>query len=57
MVSDHLIPCDERAVAGVELIEEVVAGRALCLFDEIGDIAYSRFRAVYGQASSLSSGA
>jgi hypothetical protein len=28
----------ERAVAGVEILGEVVAGRALCLFDEFGDV-------------------
>jgi hypothetical protein len=39
LVNDHLIPWDERAVAGVELLEEVVAGRALCFFDEFGDVA------------------
>jgi hypothetical protein len=38
LVTDHLIPWDERAVAGVELLEEVVGGRALCLFDEFGDV-------------------
>jgi len=39
LVTDHLIPRDERAVAGAELLKEVVAGRALCLFDEFGDVA------------------
>lgn len=39
MVTDHLILWDERAVAGVELLEQVIAGRALSLLDEFGDVA------------------
>src|SRR6185503_913716 len=40
LVTDYLIPWDERAVAGVEFLEDVVAGPVLGLFDEIGDVAH-----------------
>ena len=42
LVTDHLIPWDERPVAGVELLKEVVAGRALYLFDEFDAIGGRR---------------
>lgn len=40
LVTDHLIAWDERAVAGIELLDEVVvACGVVCLFDEFRDIA------------------